>query len=81
MRRQLVVRTDRQTDLPPSADVTLTLTHNSVSMDSVSSDDVMLTSRDTVLRHGRQQQSKHLQVTRARLQCIVASRQLQVRSV
>ena len=31
--------------------VTVTLTHNSVSMRSVSADDVIVTSRDTVLRH------------------------------
>jgi len=71
--------------LPPSADVTVTLTHNSVSVDSTSADDVMVTSRVTpyyvtTTRRSRlcrrQQPSEHLQVTRASLQCIVANRRL-----
>ena len=45
------VHTDRQTDLPPSADVTVTVTHNSVNTGSVSAVGVIVTSRDTVLRH------------------------------
>ena len=43
-------RPHRQTDVPVRAHVTVTVTHSSVSS-SVTADDVIVTSRDTVLRH------------------------------
>jgi len=43
-------RPHTQTDVPLIAHVTVTVTHNSVSS-SVTADDVIVMSRDTVLRH------------------------------
>jgi len=43
-------RPHRQRDVPVRAHVTVTLTHSSVSS-SVTADDLILTSRDTVLRY------------------------------